>query len=335
MILAGDVGGTKCNLALFTAQNGRLRAVFEQRFASKDYPRFDDVVVDFVRQTAEYCASDKIVAAGFGVAGPVIGNRVKATNLPWIVDAQSLSKEIGIARVILLNDLAATAHSLAHLEAADRFILNEGVAQPGASRALIAAGTGLGESILFWDGKRYLVVPTEGGHADFAPRTDREIEFLRFMKKRAPNVSWELILSGRGFRSLHEFVNPAVKHPSFETPDVDPAPEITHNALTGSCAVCVETVELWIRMYGAEAGNLALKSLSLAGMYVAGGIAVKILPKLKDGAFLEAFCDKEKFRPVLERIPITVVLNEKAPLLGAAHEALAGVQQAVRKARAR
>ena len=322
MILAGDVGGTKCNLALFAEQNGRLRAVFERRFASKDFPRFDDVVAEFIRQTGTYCASDKIAAAGFGVAGPVIGTSVKTTNLPWIVDAESLAKEIGVARVVLLNDLAATAHSLAHLEAADQFVLNAGAPQQGAGKALIAAGTGLGESILFWNGQRYLVVSTEGGHSDFAPRTEREIELLRFLKKRTPNVSWELILSGRGFRSVHEFLNPSVRHAFFETPDVDPAPEITQNALTGSCQTCVETLEMWIELYGAEAGNLALKSLSLAGMYVAGGIAVKILPKLKDGAFFWAFCDKEKFRAVLERIPITVVLNENAPLLGAAYEAL-------------
>ncbi|HYL09291.1 MAG TPA: glucokinase [Candidatus Acidoferrales bacterium] len=323
MILAGDVGGTKCNLALFSEEGKRLRPVFELRFSSKDYPQFDDVVADFLRQTAGHCASEKISAAGFGVAGPVMGSRVKTTNLPWIVDAASLAKEIGVTRVVLLNDLAATAHSLAHLEAADQCVLNAGIPQEGANKALIAAGTGLGESILFWDGTRYRVMSTEGGHADFAPRTEREIELLRFLKKRAANVSRELVLSGRGFRSVHEFLNPAAKHSSFETPDADPAPEITRNALEGSCPVCVETLAMWIEMYGAEAGNLALQSLALAGMYVAGGIAVRVLPKLKEGAFFRAFCDKEKFRSVLERIPIIVVLNENAPLIGAAYEALA------------
>lgn len=322
MILAGDVGGTKCNLALFAEEGGRLRLVCERRFASKDFPHFDDVVTEFLRDTTSQRTSDKIKAAGFGVAGPVIGRRVKTTNLPWIVDADALAEKIGVARVVLLNDLGATAHSLAHLAADDQFVLNVGTPQLGASKALIAAGTGLGESILFWDGRRYQIVSTEGGHSDFSPRTDREIELLRFLKKRAANVSWELILSGRGFRSVHEFLNPAVTHPLFETPDVDPAREITQNALTGACPVCVETLAIWIEMYGAEAGNLALKSLSLAGMYVAGGIAVKILPKLKDGRFFQAFCDKEKFRPVLEQVPVTVVLNENAPLLGAAYEAL-------------
>lgn len=323
MILAGDVGGTKCNLALFSEQGKRLRPVFELRFSSKDYAQFDDVVTDFLRQTAGHCAPEKISAAGFGVAGPVIGNRVKTTNLPWIVDAPSLAKKIGVTRVVLLNDLAATAHSVAHLETADQCVLHAGTPQEGANKALIAAGTGLGESILFWDGTRYKVMSTEGGHADFAPCTEREIELLRFLKKRAANVSRELVLSGRGFRSVHEFLNPTAKHSSFETPDVDPAPEITRNALEGSCPVCVETLAMWIEMYGSEAGNLALQSLALAGMYVAGGIAVKILPKLKEGTFFRAFCDKEKFRPVLERIPIVVVLNENAPLIGAAYEALA------------
>lgn len=322
MILAGDVGGTKCNLALLAEQNGRLRILSEQRFASKDYLRFEDVVVDFLRGTTEYSMADKIAAAGFAVAGPVIGNRVKVTNLPWALDGACIAKEMGLVRVVLLNDLVATAHSLAHLDAADQFVLNPGAPQPGAGKALIAAGTGLGESILFWDGRRYVVVASEGGHADFAPRTEREIELLRFLKKSAPNVSWELILSGRGFRSVHEFLNSAEKHSSFETPDVDPAPEITHNALTNACPVCVETLAMWVEMYGAEAGNLALTSLSLAGMYVAGGIAVRILPKLTDGTFFRAFCDKEKFRPVLERIPVNVVMNENAPLLGAAYEAM-------------
>ncbi len=296
--------------------------MFERRFASKDFPHFDGVVTEFLRDTTSQRTSDRIKAAGFGVAGPVIGRRVKTTNLPWIVDAETLAEKIGVAHIVLLNDLGATAHSLAHLAAEDQFVVNVGTPQPGTSKALIAAGTGLGESILFWNGSRHQVVSTEGGHSDFSPRTDREIELLKFLKRHAANVSWELILSGRGFRSVHEFLNPAVTHPLFETPDVDPAPEITQNALTGACPVCVETLAMWIEMYGAEAGNLALKSLALAGMYVAGGIAVKILPKLKDGRFFQAFCDKEKFRPVLEQIPVTVVLNENAPLLGAAYEAL-------------
>jgi len=191
---------------------------------------------------------------------------------------------------------------------------------------LLAAGTGLGQSVLFWDGTRYRVVPSEGGHSDFAPHTDQQIELLRFMRNRYPQVSWELILSGRGFRTIHEFLAPNVKHPIFEDPDADPAPFITQRGLDKSCPVCVETIDLWTAIYGSEAGNLALKVLALNGVYVAGGIAVKILPKMKDGTFFDAFKDKWHFTNMLGNVPVSVVLNESAPLIGAAYEALAAVK---------
>jgi glucokinase len=205
-------------------------------------------------------------------------------------------------------------------------VLNPGTPEPGGTRALIAAGTGLGQAILAWDGSRYRVVPSEGGHSDFAPHTEQQIELLRFMRRRYPQVSFELILSGRGFRTIHEFIDPSVKHPSFADPDADPAPEITQNGLNKSCPVCVETLDLWTDIYGAEAGNLALKVLSLGGMYVAGGIAVKILDKMKDGTFFNSFRDKWHFEKLLQNIPVSVILNENAPQLGAAYEALRLVQ---------
>jgi glucokinase len=206
-------------------------------------------------------------------------------------------------------------------------VLNPGKPEPGGTRALLAAGTGLGQSILVWDGARYRIVPSEGGHSDFAPHTDQQIELLRFMRRRYPQVSWELILSGRGFRTLHEFLAPDVKHASFEDPDADPAPEITQKGLAKTCPVCVETLDLWTSIYGAEAGNLALKVLALGGVYVAGGIAVKIIDKIKDGTFFRAFKDKWHFESLLANIPVSVVLNESAPLMGAAYEALAAMQK--------
>ena len=326
MILAGDIGGTKCNLALFEARQGTLCSIAHRRFASKDYMQFGDIVSEFVRDVGGQSAavgSGKVTAAGFGVAGPVIDYRVRATNLPWVVDGASLARILGIERVVLLNDLEATAYSLAHLQPSEFCTLNAGTPAPQANQALIAAGTGLGEAILFWDGSRHVVAATEGGHADFAPRTEQEIELLRFLKKRYENVSFELILSGRGFRTIHEFLGPAVKHPSFDAPGADPAPEITRLGLEGSCPVCVQTLDLWTALYGAEAGNLALKSLARGGVYVAGGIAVKILPKLKDGTFVRAFTQKSKFGTLLSQIPIYVVVNEDAPLLGAAAQAAA------------
>jgi glucokinase len=327
VILAGDVGGTKCNLALFSVKDGRLTQVFQHRFASKEFAQFDRIVKEFSRMAAPHLISDPVQAAGFGVAGPVINNHVRATNLPWTVDARTLAEELQVEKIVLMNDLGATGHSIEHLPPGDFCVLNPGNAEPGGARALLAAGTGLGQSILVWDGARYRIVPSEGGHSDFAPHTEQQIELLRFMRRRYPQVSWELILSGRGFRTLHEFLAPDVKHASFEDPDADPAPEITQKALARTCPVCVETLDLWVAIYGAEAGNLALKVLALGGVYVAGGIAVKIIEKIKDGSFFRSFKDKWHFENLLANIPVSVILNESAPLLGAAYEALGAVQK--------
>ncbi len=327
MILAGDVGGTKCNVALFSEKDGRLTTVFKQRFASKDFAQFEYIAKEFLRLAVPHLMTEKIRAAGFGIAGPVINNRVRATNLPWVVDAATLQKELNVQNVVLLNDLGATGHSIEHLAPEEFCVLNPGKPEPGGTRALLAAGTGLGQSILVWDGQRYRVVPSEGGHSDFAPHTEQQIELLRFMRRRYPQVSWELILSGRGFRTLHEFLGPNVRHHSFEDPDLDPAPEITKLGLAKVCPVCADVLDLWTAIYGAEAGNLALKVLALGGVYVAGGIAVKILEKIKDGTFFKAFQDKWKFEGLLNNIPVSVVLNESAPLLGAAYEALESVER--------
>ncbi len=327
MILAGDVGGTKCNLALFSEENGKLTALYQQRFASKEFAQFDRIVKEFSRQAAPYLAGNRIVAAGFGVAGPVINNRVRATNLPWTVDTENLVEVLKCKQVVVLNDLGATGHSIEHLPKEDFCVLNRGTVEPGGTKALLAAGTGLGQAILVWNGARYQVVPSEGGHSDFAPHTEQQIELLRFMRRRYPQVSWELILSGRGFRTLHEFLAPNVLHPSFEDPDADPAPEITRQGLDKSCPVCVETLDLWTAAYGAEAGNLALKVLALGGVFVAGGIAVKILEKMRDGTFFKAFQDKWRFEAMLNNVPVSVVLNESAPLIGAAYEALAAIEK--------
>lgn len=321
MILAGDVGGTKCNLALFAEKSGKLVLVFSHRFASKEFARFDLIVKEFARLAAPHIGHENIYAAGFGIAGPVINGQVRATNLPWIVEAAHLKSELKVAHIELMNDLGAWGHSLQYLAPEDFCILNPGDPEQGGTRALLAAGTGLGESILVWSNGRYFVVPSEGGHSDFAPHSEQQIELLRFMRRRYPQVSWELILSGRGFRTIHEFLAPNIRHASFEDPDSDPAPEITRNGLNRSCRTCADTLDLWTAIYGAEAGNLALKVLALGGVYVAGGIAVKILEKMKDGAFSAAFKDKWHFEGLLSSIPVSVILNETAPLLGAAYEA--------------
>ena len=333
MILAGDIGGTKCNLALYEVAGNSQRKIADHRYESREFPAFDQVISKFLSDTrseTKNSGAKAIDAAGFGIAGPVIDRRVKATNLPWIVDAASLAKQLDTPHIVLLNDLEATAHSLALLPPSELSALNVGTPAAHATQALLAAGTGLGESILFWDGTRRVVAATEGGHTDFAPRNEKEIELLRFMKKSHEFVSPELILSGRGFHTIHTFLNPAVLHASFAGPEADAAPEITRLGLEGKCPVCVETLDMWVSMYGAEAGNLALKSLARGGVWVAGGIGVKIRKKMEDGTFFRAFCAKEKFGPLLAQIPIQLVLNEEAPLIGAASQAIraAGLREA-------
>jgi glucokinase len=326
VILAGDIGGTKSNLALLEKTGDRLRVVFLHRYASDAYTRFEDMIEDFLGRGKDFLQGlpqRKIQAAGFGVAGPIIGRRVRITNLSWGIQADTVERQLGTPHIVLLNDLEATGYSLASMTSDDMFTLNAGSPASEATRALIAAGTGLGEALLMWNGARYVVAPSEGGHADFAPRTEQEIELLRYLKTMHKYVSFELILSGRGFLTLHEFLNKNVRHPSFDTPGSDPAPEITHLGLEGACPVCEQTLDLFVTIYGAEAGNLALKGLARGGVFVAGGIAPKILPKIQNGKFFVAFCEKEKFQELLAQFPIHVVLNEEAPLLGAAAEAAA------------
>ena len=326
MILAGDIGGTKSNLALLDSKGDRLRAVFTHRYPSHEYTRFEDIIDDFVGRGRDFLSASptgKIQAAGFGVAGPVIDRGVRVTNLSWGIDAGALERQLGTRHIVLLNDLEATGYSLAGLGPDDLYTLNEGSPAPQGTQALIAAGTGLGEAILMWNGSRYVVAPSEGGHADFAPRTEQEIELLRYLKTMDKFVSFELIVSGRGFLTLHQFLNKRVRHPSFDEPGADPAPEITRLGLAGTCPVCVEALDLFVTLYGAEAGNLALKALARGGVFVAGGIAPKILPKMQNGKFFTAFCEKEKFQELLSHLPIHIVLNEEAPLLGAAAEAAA------------
>ena len=325
MILAGDVGGTKCNLALFAKDGPLLRPVFQLRLPTRDYAGFDDLIGDFLKRaysTDSSAGRPEIEAAGFGVAGVVVEGLLHTGNLPWVLDGTAIGRKLQLNKIVLLNDLTATAVSLEYLSCADFAILNEGVPQPNATKAVIAAGTGLGEATLHWDGQQYRVAPSEGGQAEFAPRGELEIQLLTHLNKHLPQVSCEEIISGRGFRRIHEFLNPSVRHDSFDTPEGDSAREITRRGLEQSCPVCVESLTLWIEMYGAEAGNMALRTVAFGGVYVAGGIAPKILPKLQDGSFVRAFCGKSKFAEVLARVPLSVVVNENAPVWGAAYQAL-------------
>ena len=316
MILAGDVGGTKSNIGLFDVQQGKLVRLAHKRYLSHQHAGLQEIVQDFL---AENHAS--VDAASFGVAGPVVDNRVHGTNLPWIVDGTAAATLLGLKRVRILNDLEATAFGVGVLGPSDLATIYEGVPLRTATCVVIAAGTGLGEAILFWDGTQHLAVGTEGGHADFAPHTHQQAELWKFLRTRVDYVSAEIILSGRGFQNVHEFLDPSLKHPGFDDPTKDPAPQITQQGLSGQCAVCAATLDLWTEIYGSEAGNFAIRALARGGIYVAGGIAVKVLPKLKDGRFAAAARDKEKMRDFLAHVPIYVVLNEECPLLGAAYVA--------------
>lgn len=263
--------------------------------------------------------------ASFACAGAVIEDRVVTNNLPWVVDSASLARALVLdpGRTLLINDLVAAAGSLPHLLPEDLLPLNDAKPKPRAPKALIAAGTGLGEALLFWDGTHYRIFPSEASLTDFAPRNDREMLLVHSLRHRMPRVSCEEIVSGRGFRAIHQIIFPGVQHAWFDDPSVDAAVQITHNALEGSCPACVETLQIWTEAYAAEAGNMALRVLPFGGVYVAGGIALKILPKMKDGTFVRTFSDKSQLSRELARIPIYVVLNEDAPVLGAAYEALA------------
>lgn len=320
MILAGDIGGTKSNLGLFDVRDGALVRVAHKRYGSHDHAGLHEIAQDFLRETGA-----KISAAGFGIAGPVLQNRVQASNIPWVVDGAEMAKFLGLPRVLLLNDLQATAYGVSVLGPADMETIAPGIPVENATRAVIAAGTGLGQSTLHWNGGQYVALPSEAGHADFAPNTGQQADLWKFLKARHEFVYQELILSGGGFQRVHEFLDPAVRHAGFDgqsAQGVDPAAEITESALSGACPVCVAAVNLWIEIYGSEAGNLALRSVARGGIYVAGGIAVKILAKIKEGRFAAAAHRKSNAGGfVLKDVPMHVILDEECPLKGAAYAA--------------
>lgn len=343
MILAGDIGGTKVNLALFDWQTERVEAEREQTFASADFGSFEAVLAKFLKppekiSTEEATDSEssdaaepssfvaeppRIDAACFGVAGPVMENRCRATNLPWVVDGAELAKRFSIPQVLLLNDLEAMAHGMLILNPQETESLNAGGSpRTKATMALIAAGTGLGEAILFWDGARYHVAPSEGGHADFAPNSDLEIELLRYLRASYLHVSYERVLSGPGLHAIYQFIRDTKgNEPTWLAERLtvgDPAAIIAEVGLEGTAEICVQALELFTSIYGAEAGNLALKTMALGGVYLGGGIAPKLLAKLKDGTFMRAFAGKGRYKRLLSAIPVRVILNDKTALLGAA-----------------
>ena len=323
MILGGDVGGTKCNLALFREVSGRLSEGEGKRYRSHDYPQFDDVVTDFLR-TVVQPAGVKLTAAGFGVAGPVHEGIAVATNLPWRVNSQNLAGLLGLPKVALINDLEANAYGIAALDRQDFEILNTGSARATGLQAVIAAGTGLGEAGLYWDGATYRPFSSEGGHADFSPRNELEDALLVYLRNRfGGHVSWERVLSGPGLQNIYEFLRDTgrgVEEPWLREAMVreDAAGVFSRAALEKTSPLCVQALDLFVTLYGSEAGNLTLKLLATGGLFVGGGIAPKILPKLRERVFMDAFVAKGRMRPVLEQVPVRVILNDRTALIGAA-----------------
>jgi glucokinase len=323
VILAGDVGGTKTRLALYDTGGNPRAPLREQRYVSADFATLEALVLDFA-------ASDRgaITAAAFGIAGPVVDNRCIATNLPWRMEGRTLGEALGGARVQLLNDLSATGLGIPRLEGREIETLQAGNPSPGA-RALIAAGTGLGEGILLWDGRRHWPGPSEGGHVDFGPRDEFEDGLNVFLRKLYGRTSYERILSGKGMADLVRFLRergegdePAAFTAAFDA-DPDPAHLVTTAALDGTCGRAAIALERWLRIYGSEAGNLALTTMAVNGLFVGGGIAPRVASAIRAGGFMESFRDKGRLRPVLERIPVHMILDDRAALWGAASFAFA------------
>jgi glucokinase len=315
MILSGDIGGTNSRLALFGED---LRVRMEKIYPSRDYPGLDEVVRVFLRETGA-----KADRACFGVAGPVKEGKSKTTNLPWSLDEEQLSAELGIPRVRLINDLEASAHGIPSLAAEDQLVLHPGDPESRGNLALIAAGTGLGEAGLFWDGEEHQPFATEGGHASFSPRNEREWRLLAQLLTEFDTVSWERVVSGPGLFHIYRFLRDEAggAEPEWlekELREGEAPATIVRAALSAASPLCVETLDLFVELYGAEAGNLALKMMATGGLYIGGGVAPKILPRLRGPGFLEAFFDKGRMRPLMEAMPVRLILDDRIALKGAA-----------------
>jgi glucokinase len=319
MLLAGDIGGTKTNLAVFSSDGGPRAPLAEATFPSSAYASLEALVREFLSQN-----DLKISRASFGVAGPVVTGRAKITNLPWEMAESRLGEVLGFP-VQLLNDLESVAYAVPYLQPKDLETLNESKAAQGGAIAIVAPGTGLGEAYLSWDGSRYRAYASEGGHADFGPNNQLEIDLLRYLQGRLGHVSYERVCSGQGIANIYAFLRdsgheePAWLAEQLAAAD-DPTPVIVNVALgaKGPGGICDTTLDVFTSILGAEAGNLALKVLSTGGVYLGGGIPPRILPVLKRDGFMKAFRYKGRFSGLLARVPVHVILNPKAALLGAA-----------------
>jgi glucokinase len=315
MLLAGDVGGTKTLLGLFQRAPARPAPIALRAYPTSEFASFTEILHAFEKDVRPR-AIDAVVV---GVAGPVVHQRAALTNIAWDISAAEITAWCGANRTTLLNDLEAMANSVEVLRPDELLVLQQGTPNPEGNAVVIAAGTGLGEAYLHRVNGRLRPVPSEGGHADFAPRTDREIELLRMLRDVFGRVDVERILCGPGLTNIHRFTHQGHQCAPLARaiPGSEPA-AITQAAMSSECARCVDTLDLFVSAYGSEAGNLGMRGVATAGVYVGGGIAPKILPRLQRGDFMEAFRNKPPMEEMLGRMPVRVILNAEAGLLGAA-----------------
>ncbi len=321
MLLAGDIGGTKTRLAVFSPEAGLRAPLAEKTFPSASYPGLEALASEFLAQV-----SLPVERASFGVAGPVVAGQATITNLPWVMDERQLQEALNLSSVRLLNDLEAVAQAVPLLEATDLHTLNEGQPAPGGAMAVIAPGTGLGEAFLTWDGARYRPHASEGGHVDFAPTNPFEIELLRYLQGRFGRVSYERVCAGPGLLNIYAYLKDSryAQESAWLAEQLtaadDPTPVIANAALHEEkpCTLCAATLKVFVSILGAEAGNLALKVLATGGLYLGGGVPPHILPALEEVRFMEAFQNKGRMSDLLARVPVHVILNPRTALLGAA-----------------
>jgi len=321
-VLAADIGGTSARLALIEVGNGPMVIRDEQTYPSGAHAGLEEIVSAFIANHPT-----GFEASAFGIAGPIQDGRVETSNLPWVIDARALARQLGLPKVGLLNDLTATAHGIGELPETDFLVLNPGVPVHGGNAAVLAAGTGLGEAGLLWDGVRHQPIPSEGGHADFAPRNELEIGLLIYLIGRYRRVSYERVLSGPGLVNIYEYLRDSGrgKEQAFvreRMREHGAAAAISETALEARCGLCEQALSMFVGCYGAEAGNLGLRYLAHHGIYLAGGIAPKIVPALIGPAFMTAFTTKGRLSPLVASMPVRVILNEKVGLLGAARFAV-------------
>jgi glucokinase len=318
VILAGDIGGTHTRLAAIETLKGKFNILVEEIYPSREVSSLESALRKFLSKHPH-----SVAKACFGVAGPIQDGRCEATNLPWVIDSKKLALELNLPRVGLINDLEAIAYGIAVLDAKDFEILNQGARDARGNRAVIAAGTGLGEAVLYWDGKEERPFASEGGHVDFAPRNQLEMDLLNYLLKRYSRVSAERVISGPGLLAIYQFLRDTgrAEEPGWLVERMrheDPPAVITENGLAGKSRLCMEALDLFVSLYGAEAGNMALKVMATGGVYLGGGIAPKIIEKLRDSVFMNAFTSKGRLKPLVQAIPVRVILNPKVGLLGGA-----------------